>query len=35
MPLSDPLGSTSFVIDQGTGELVEAATYQMDRTRHL
>jgi RHS repeat-associated protein len=28
MPMRDPLGSTSFVIDHDTGELVEAATYQ-------
>lgn len=28
MPLRDPLGSTAFVIDHDTSELVEAATYQ-------
>ena len=28
MPLGDRLGSTSFVIDHDTGELVEAQTYQ-------
>jgi RHS repeat-associated protein len=28
VPMRDPLGSTSFVIDQNTGELVEAVSYQ-------
>jgi RHS repeat-associated protein len=28
MPMRDPLGSTSFVVDHDTSELVEAATYQ-------